>query len=270
MQEWTHTPNLDRLSIITAMVLLAYALTAFIHIPDQTISLQLPGFLLEFNLNLVTIVSLLVAIMASSGTEWLLSSHPHLTRENRFYHWLLPGLTAMVIGVPLDTMPTSATWWVLFGLGGLLFSAVLTSEYISVDPTDQRYSFAVIGLTAVALSLLLILLITLRGAGLRLFLVLAAAIPATFLISARCLSLRLNGRWSIPWAGVITLIAAQFAVGFYYLPLSPLRYGLILIAVVYGLISVAAALEEAQPKRSLWTEPTIMTTALILIAIFVK
>ena len=270
MQESTHKPNFDRLSIITAMVLLAYALTAFIHIPETTISVQLPGFLLEFKLNLVTIVSFLVAILAASGTDWLLSSHPDISRNNRIYHWLLPALTAMVIGVPLDTMQAGATWWILFGLGGLLFSAVLTLEYISVDPDDERYSLAVIGLTAVALSLLLILLISLRGAGVRLFLVLAATIPATMLIGARCLSLRLNGRWSIPWAGVITLIVAQIAVGLHYLPLSPLRYGLILIAVVYGLVSVIAALEETQPKPGFWAEPTIMTAALIFIAIIVK
>lgn len=270
MQQRTHMPNFDRLSIVTAMVLLAYALTAFIHIPERTVSLQLPGFLLEFNLNLVTIVSGLVAVLAASGTDWLLSNHPEITRNNRLYHWLLPGLTAIVIGVPLDTMQPGTTWWILFGLGGILFSAVLTSEYISVDPTDERYSLAMIGLTAVALALLLILLISMRGAGFRLFLVLAAAIPAIALISARCLSLRLNGQWSLPWAGVITLITIQIAVGLYYLPLSPLRFGLLLLAVTYGLISIIAALAESQPKHMLWTEPTIMTGALILIAIMVR
>ncbi len=263
-------PNYDRLSIIAAMVLLAYALTAFIHIPEQTISLQLPGFLLEFKLNLITIVSGLVAILAASGTDWLLSTHPRITRNNRIYHWLLPALTAMVIGVPLDTMQPGTTWWVLFGLGGILFSAVLTLEYISVDPEDERYSLAMIGLTAVALALLLILLITMRGAGFRLFLILAAEIPATALISARCLSLRMNGRWSLPWAGVITLITTQVAIGLYYLPLSPLRFGLSLIAITYALISIVAALEERQPKHRLWTEPTIMSGALILIAILLR
>jgi len=252
------------------MVLLAYALTVFIHIPESTVSVQLPGFLLEFKLNLVTIVSVLVAILAASGTEWLLSTHPRISGNNRIYHWLLPSLTAMVIGVPLGTMQPGTTWWVLFGLGGLLFSAVLTSEYISVDSKDERYSLSVIGLTAVALALLLILLISLRGGGFRLFLVLAATIPATALISARCLSLRLNGRWLLPEAGVVTLIVAQLAIGLYYLPLSPLRFGLLLIAVVYGLVSVTAALEESHPKRSLWTEPSIMIVALVLIAIIVR
>lgn len=270
MEERVNHPDFDRLSIITAMVLLAYALTAFVHLPEYTLSLQLPGFLFELKLNLVSIISLLVAIIAASGSAWLLSSHPLAAKNNRFYHWLLPALTAMVIGVPLDTMQVGITWWIIYGLGGLLFGLVMVSEYISVDPEDERYSLAVIGLTAVALALLLILLITIRGAGFRLYMALAAIIPATALISARCISLRLNGRWSIAWSGVVTLIIAQLAIGLHYLPLSPLRYGLILIAVVYGLISAIGALEETQPKPNLWIEPTIMTGALIFLAVIIQ
>lgn len=270
MQPDSHRPNADRLSIVTAMVLLAYSLTVFIHIPDQQISVQLPGFLLEFTVNLTTIVSVLVAVLAASGTEWILSSHPHLLKGDHLYHWLLPSLTAMVIGVPLGTMKISPAWWVIFGLGGILFSLVLTSEYVSVEPGDERYSLAVIGLTAVAMALLLILMITLRGSGLRLFMVLAAIIPSTALISARCISLRSNGRWSLAWAGVVTLIIAQLCVALYYLPLTSLQFGLILIAIVYGLVTFIGGFEEAQPKSRLWIEPTIMSGALILLAFLVR
>jgi hypothetical protein len=28
-----------------------------------------------------------VAVLAASGTEWLLSTHPHSSKENRIYHW---------------------------------------------------------------------------------------------------------------------------------------------------------------------------------------
>jgi len=262
-----HQPNFDKLSIITAMVLLAYAFTAFIQIPEQVVSLQLPGFLLEFTIRFNTFVSLLVAVLAVSGSEWLLASHPRFSRRNRYVHWLLPGLTAIVIGVPLGTMQTGPTWWILFGFGGILFSAVLASEYISLDPADQRYSLAVIGLTAVAMALLLILMIALRGSGLRLFLVLAAILPSTALISARCISLRFNGRWNLPWAAVTTLITTQLAIGLYYLPISPLQFGLILIAAVYGLISVLSAIEEAQLHARVWVEPVIMSTLLVVLAV---
>lgn len=265
-----HRPNFDRLSIITAMVLLAYAFTAFIQIPEQIVSLQLPGFLLQFPVNLTTFVSLLVAVLAASGTEWLLSSHPEGQSRNRIYHWLLPALTAMVIGVPLGTMQIGPTWWILFGLGGVLFSLVLASEYISLDPDDERYSLASVGLTAVALALLLILMITLRGSGMRLFMVLAAIIPSTALISARCISLRLNGRWHFAWAGVVTLITTQFAIGLYYLPVSPLQFGLILIAAVYGMVTAIGALEETTGSRKMWLEPVIMAGALLILAVLVR
>mgnify|MGYP005818797717 CR=1 FL=1 len=270
MQVHVHRPNADRLSIITAMILLAYALTAFIRIPDQNISLQLPGFLLEFTVNLTTIVSVLVAILAASGTEWLLSSHPHPSEGKFNVHWLLPALTAMVIGLPLDTIQIGIAWWTIYALGGVLFSLVLTSEYISLDPTDERYSLAVVGLTAVSMALLLILLITLRGSGLRLYLVEAALIPATALVSARCISLRLNGRWSLAWSGAVTLVVAQLSIALYYLPLLPLQFGLILIGLVYGLVSIIAPLEDAQTNQRIWLEPVLMTGALILIAFLIR
>lgn len=266
----SHRPNAERLSIVTAMVLLAYALTVFIKIPDRQVFLQLPGFLLEFTVNLTTIVSILVAVLAASGTEWLLSSHPHLKKEDHLYHLLLPSLTAMVIGVPLSTMQISPAWWVIFGLGGILFSLVMTSEYISVEPEDERYSLAVIGLTAVAMALLLILMITMRGSGLRLFMVLAAIIPSTALISARSISLHSNGRWSLAWAGVVTLITAQLSVALYYLPLTPLQFGLFLIAVVYGLVTFIGGLEDAQAKSRIWIEPAIMSGAFFVIAFLVR
>jgi hypothetical protein len=172
----------------------------------------------------------------------------------------------MVIGLPLDTMQIGIAWWVIYALGGVLFSLVLTSEYISLDPTDERYSLAVVGLTAISMALLLILLITLRGSGLRLYLVEAAIIPATALVSARCISLRLNGRWFLAWSGVVTLVIAQFSIALYYLPLSPLQFGLILTGLVYGLVSVVAMLEDAQSRQRLWVEPVLMTGTLVAIA----
>lgn len=267
MIESEQKPNLDRLSIITAIVLLAYALTAFINLPERTLSLQLPGFLFEINFNFTTLVSLLVAAMAAAGTNWLISSHPLANSILPYHHWILPALTASAIGVPLGILEISSAWWIIFTLGGFLFAAVLSAEYISVDPSDTRYPLATIILTSVALALLLVLTITVRGAGLRLYVVLFTVVPSAVLVAARCLSLRLFGKWSLIWSLAVGLTVGQLVVAFHYLPLSPAQFGVMVTGVVYGLISLIHGLEEHQSKRVLWVEPAIAAGGTFLLSL---
>ena len=137
MQAHQHMPETNRLSVITATIFLAYALIPFVDIPSQVISLQLPGFLFQLVINFGTIVSILVAILAAAGTDWLIQGHPTAAGTARLPNWLLPALTAWVIGVPLTTLEVSAQWWAVFALGGLLFVLVLLSEYIVVDPIEK-------------------------------------------------------------------------------------------------------------------------------------
>lgn len=267
MDETEHRPSIDRLSIVIAIVLLAYAFTAFINLPEREISIQLPGFLFEFRLNFTTLVSLLVAILAASGANWLLASHPLAGSEIKYHHWILPALTAMVIGVPLDILDTNAAWWIIFALGGFLFAAVLSSEYISADHTDRRFPLAVITLTAIALALLLVLSIAVHGAGLRLYLILLAIVPSSVLVSARCLSLRQYGKWSLPWALTVGLIISQLVVALHYLPLSALQFGILITGSVYSLICLISGLEEQQYGRSVWIEPVIVLGGTLLLSI---
>ena len=116
-------------------------------------------------------------------------------------------MTALVIGVPLDVLQVSPAWWGVFALGGVLLAGVLLSEYISVDPADNRSVLAIISLTAVSLGLFLTLVIALRGSGQRLYLILAAIAPASFLVAARCLQLRTGcDTWKPVWALGIAIV----------------------------------------------------------------
>ncbi len=258
-----HTPDLDQLSVVAALILLAYSTTSFISFPTQTFDLQLPGFLLVINIDFITIVALVVAILAAAGADWLIASHPHGSGKKRWQHWLVPSFTAVAIGIPLGSIEVSPAWWVVFGLGGLLLTGVFIAEYISVDAEDMRYSFAVMGLTTVSYALFLILVFAISGARFRLYTLLAALAPTTFLITARTLYLRLRGNWRLAWAAGITLIIAQLSAALFYLPLNPLRYSLVLLGLLYGLINIAFAIEDKRPTQTLWIEPVIMSVFFI-------
>lgn len=268
MNEHRNLPDINRFSVVMAMILIAYSLTAVISFPAKSLTLQLPGFLFELNLNFVTIISILVAALATAGCDWIISDHPYFEEKTRWRHWFIPALTAMVIGVPLNVLEVSPAWWGVFALGGLLLTGVMVSEYISVDPGDNRSPLAIISLTAVSLALFLTLTIALRGSGSRLYLILAALAPAAFMVSARSLMLRTSTGSINPWAIGISIVLTSIAAGLYYLPLKPIQFGLILTGLLFALIILAGNIEDHRQNQGIWLEPALLTCLFCLIAVF--
>jgi hypothetical protein len=259
-------PDANRLSILASTILLAYALTPFIQTSGQELSLNLPGFVFVYRLNFNTLVSFLVAALAAVGTDWLVKSHPQIGQQKPYQHWLLPALTAWVIGVPLNSLPVGLQWWAVFAFGGVLLILVFVAEYVSVDLSDALHAPATIGLTAVSFALYLILSIAMRAAGLRIYLMLPALVFAMALVVVRTLYLRLGGQWRWAWAIGVAIVVGQIATGLHYWPLSPVTFGLILLGPAYALTSMVGAIEEGRSWRTLWIEPAIMLTAIWLMA----
>src|SRR5512133_1279106 len=155
----------NRLSMIMAAILLAYSLTPFVKIPNRELNLQLPGFLFLLRVDYSGLVSILSAGLGATGMAWLLQTRAdELQNGKEFEHLLLPALTAWAIGVPLGALEINLQWWAVFIFGGILLSAVFLSEYIVIDMDDPRSGLAVIGLSAVAYVVYLILCVALRGA----------------------------------------------------------------------------------------------------------
>lgn len=269
MEEHRHFPDVSRLSVLAAMILLAYALTRFVDIPERLLSLRLPGIYLEYQLNFQTLVSALVAGLAAAGMHWLVGDHPEAGSrgwQNTFQHWLLPSLTALVIGVPLSTLANGPEWWIVFGMGGSLLMLVFLAEYIVIDASDIRHPHATAGLTALSFALFLILAVAIRSAGLRLYLALPALAPAIGLVSLRTLYLRLGGRWMFAWSIAIALLTGQIAAGLHYWRIGPVAFGLILLGPAYALTSIAASYEEGKPVQSWLVEPAVMLAVIWVLA----
>ncbi len=299
MEKPRRLPDANRLSVLAAVILLAYALTRFVNIEARELSLQLPGMYVVFSLNFQSIVSVLVAALAAAGTQWLLRDHPaFLAREAeeprqefnlrhlfsgfslrslaesiRFpalQHWILPALTAWAIGVPLNNLGTGLQWWIVFTLGGLLLMLVLSAEYVVVDISDIRHPLATAGLTALTFALFLMLAIAVREAGMRLYLLLPSLALAAGVITLRTLYLRLGGEWAFAWAIGIAVVTGQIAVGLHYLPLSPVKFGLLLTAPLYALTSLAGAIREERSLQRLAFESLSMFLVLLGLAIWIQ
>jgi hypothetical protein len=265
-----YLPSLDQLSVLSALILLAYALARFVNFPGRELALQLPGIYLEVQINVHTVVAFLVAALTASGADWLIRQHPMAARKSTVEHWLLPALTAWVVGIPLFQISAALQWAIGFLVGGALLMLVLVAEYITVDPEDARQPLAAAMLTAVSYAIFLILVMGLRVAGLRLFLMMPAVSLAAWLTSLRTLHLRLHGRWVFLESGVAGFVVGQFGAAFHYLPLSPISFGLLLMALGYAITTLIAGLEEGEPLGQVLVEPLLVFVLLIGIVLWLK
>jgi Protein of unknown function (DUF5656) len=268
--EHRHLPDADKLSVLSAIILLAYVIARFVDVPLDEVTIQLPGLFLNFEISIRTVIALLVAGLAASGAEWLMRQHPRLRDQKTFEHWMLPAITAWVIGVPLIQLPLGFQWWLWFIVGGSLLLLVVVGEYITIDADDIRQPIATAGLTAVAFSLFLILAIALRDVGFRLFWIVPTLAFAGGTIALRTLRLRLHGLWSWFHALIIALVLSQIAAALYYLPASPVAFGLILLGVVYGLTGMIANLADGMPVRRAVLEPAIILSIVIVTALWLN
>jgi hypothetical protein len=250
-----YLPDADRMSVLAAALLLAFALSHFVDLPLREVELQLPGFYIDIRITLKSVVALLAAGMTASGADWLLRDHPALQDRSTIQHWLLPALTAWVIGMPLFQLPFGITWWIVFSVGAVLLMLVLVAEYISVDPEDLRYVPASAGLTAVSFALLFMLAVVLHAVEARLFLTLPPLALASGLVCARTLHLRLQGQWRFWEALVVAVVVSQVAAALHYWPLSPIAYGLAVLGPAYALTSLVSGLVEGDDLLQALREP---------------
>ncbi len=263
-------PDRDRLSVLIATILLAYAAARLVDIPPRQIGVQLPGFFLDLQINTPTFISFLLAGLMGSGTHWLLRTHPLFDQRASLGHSLLPALTALVFSVPLSIVPLGPVWWLVFTFAGLTLLAVLVAEFIAVDPEDLRQPPAASFLIAVSFGLFLVLCVSLRAQNPRLFLLLPPILAAAGLIALRTLQLRLHGEWFPIHAAGIALAAGQLAAALHYLPVDASLFGLFVVGPAYSLTTLVGNLHRRQAVAQIVTEPLFVLLAVVGIALWVR
>jgi hypothetical protein len=253
--EKSFQPNLDRISILASTILLAYTFAGLINISERVFATQLPGIYLEIKISTQTVVSFLAACLAASGTDWLLREHPSGKDKRFVIHLLLPAITAWIIGVPIHQQALGLFWWVGIILGGGVLILVLLAEFTVVDTSNSNYIFSSVGLTILAYALLFLLTVTLKASQIRLFQLIPPLMLMMFIVSLRILHLRLQGKLALQEASLITLILAQISIAAYYLPFSPISFGLFLQGPAYGLNSVFANIGTGKSWKEAMIDP---------------
>lgn len=261
------SPLLDRLSLLSAIILLAYALTPFVNLPEISSTWRLLGVILEFNINFQTYISILLPALAAVGTYWLIDIHPSRKMDQyALHHSILPAVTAWVIGLPLTQQLSPYQRGIVFALGGSLLLVVFAAEYIVVDPTSEYHTIASGILKALSLALYLFLAIAVQSAGLRLYLSVPALTIPALLVLLRTFYLQSGGKWLLGWSIGITLIIGQMSLVLHYLPVSPLTFGLLLIAPFYTLLDFAISQQQTIHWQGALIGPGVISIILIILA----
>ena len=255
MDDRGNFPDTNRLSVLLAIILLTYACLPYINVPTNDLTINILGVTLNYSLNIVSLIYVILALLAGVGIEWLLSDHPHPQRKNTYQHFLLPVLTTWALSIPLNSIEVGLEWWVVYALGAIMLTLVFISEYIVVDFMDNRYNLASITLTAISFALFLVIAISIRALDLRLYLLLPAMVFPLMLICMRVLFLGLQGHKFIEWSFVISLIVGQMLIGFHYLPMRPQTFGLIIVGFAYALATLVISIENNKRGKSIWLEP---------------
>ncbi|MFZ6029486.1 MAG: hypothetical protein ACOYYS_17375 [Chloroflexota bacterium] len=263
-----HLPDTNRLSVLVATFILAYGMTHFIVLPVREFDIQFAGFYLAADIGANTLISLIVAALATSGSDWLLRDHPKLVARSAWQHSLLPALAAWVIGILLAELPFGVTWMMSLATGSLTLTLIVIAEYIAIDPEDLRYPLAGAWLSAVAYVLFLILAIALRAVNTRLVLMIPALLLASFLVCLRVLQLRLHGEWLPFDALLIAFLMSQLTAALHYWPLTPIQFGALQVGLIYGFTSLIGNIAEGKTMRQSLAEPLIGLALAICVAIW--
>jgi hypothetical protein len=266
----SYLPSTNRIGMLIASVLLAFALTRLVQSPRFTLVITLPGFYFAYPLTLSAVMTLLAAALSATGMDWLAKEHPALGQKPNIEHLMLPTLTTFVTGAPLALLSNGNAWLAGFALSAVLLASVFLAEYIAIDPSAPLYAFARAGLTALAYALFLILATSLRFSGARMFLLVPVLFLVAGLISLRILHLDGTDRWDFPWAIGIGLVCAQIGAGLHYWPLTPIQFGLALTGPLYALTMLSASLTENIPLRRAAVAPAIIVGLAWVAVIFLR
>lgn len=188
-------PDLDRLSVLTAVIVLAYALTRVIDLPARALSISMFGSPLNLIIDGPFLIQVSVAALISTGADSFIRAHPYFLQhpgQRALRHWVLPGLTALLLGAALNALRAERIWWLGLGLSVLALLAVLVTEYLVVDPDDARRDAASLTLTALTYALALALFGLLRYLGYRALLSASLCGGAAVLMALRLMALRLE------------------------------------------------------------------------------
>jgi len=164
---------LDRLSLLTSLVLIGLTLSLFLDLPTVPVEFSALGSEASFTAAGSWLIAFLLAALTAAGVNAIARAHPrvHLIESRYiFILWILPTLiviTATLLLSLADVRAYGVYGLILVLAAGIFFLAVILGEYITIDLNDRWYSAARMGLNLAAYLIGLILFATIYSLKIR-------------------------------------------------------------------------------------------------------
>lgn len=270
MLERPHLINRERLSVLVALVVLSLSLLPLIESPATTgLGTSFLGTPLRLEFSATTFISLLAAALTCAGVDVLMRAHPRVrSREvtRTFTTWISPALTVIVAAQLLGNVNDGRTWIIGLVVTGTLLYAIVSAEYLTLDPEAPAAGRARLFLTVIAYVLAVLLFGMIWNTRARSLL----SASFTLLVAG---SLAFNLLWApgarlqrvMALAGAIGLVLAQCNWAINYWRTDVFTAAISQLLVFYALVGlVGQYLHDKLTRRVLIEFAAVMVLALIL------
>ncbi|MDE3088098.1 MAG: hypothetical protein KGJ80_01775, partial [Chloroflexota bacterium] len=249
-QSSSRTPTaiapLDRLSLLTSLVLVGLTLSLILELPTRRIEFSFLGSEASVTVSGTWLIAFLLAALTAAGVNSIARTHPRVhLGETRyiFILWILPALiivTATMLLTLTDVRAYGAFELIGVALAGAFMVAVISAEYVTIDLNDRWYSAARLGVNLAVYLAALILFATIYSWKLRSL----YSSPAIGL-AAGLLALELlrgsESDFGRTWlyAAAVGLSMGEIVWGLNYWSLTGILGGALLLVFFYALTGVA-------------------------------
>ena len=260
--------DLDRLSMLLAMLVLGNVLFQFVELPGRVYQLDVLGSPLQLRASGTLLLISLMVGLASTGTSLVLHDHPLLLEHPEravTLCWILPGMLAGLSSYLLSIAPTRPIW-----LSGLIVSAIamgltVAAEYAAVHPDAPSYATARLALNVLAYLMAFALFVIIYRTRTRslvtgTMMLLTATILAFDLLSVAGVGVKRM----LPFTAIVGLIVGESTWALNYWPVSAWVGGLLLLLIFY--VSINVAHQHLLDRLSL---PTLVEFAAVAVAVLV-
>jgi hypothetical protein len=157
--ESTPTPRryapLDRLSLLTSLVLVGLTLSLILNLPSQRVVFMFLGSEASFSVSGNWLIAILLAALTAAGVNSIVRQHPRVHLADTRYIlilWILPAtivVTATLLLSFADVRAYGVYALLLVVLAGALLVAAILGQYITIDLNDRAYSAARLGVNLI-------------------------------------------------------------------------------------------------------------------------
>ena len=258
-------PRYDRLSILVSLILLGLVVSQVLELPTRIISFVALGVPTTIYLSSRWLIGAILVILAGTGTDSIVRSHPHAHDTDRGYSFSFWGLPCAFTLLSLFLLPLSPDK--LFWLGGLALtvlclSLIIIAQYHTIDPQDRYHGLARWGLNLAIYVIVFVFCTIIYGARARsllsatAILVLGAALSADLL---RSQASRQGIRRTWLYALVVGIVLGEVTWALNHWSLSDLAAGIFLILVFYAISGLARQYLRGRLTRHVVVEFAIVS-----------